>query len=210
MNAVMVHDPQLASDLIARRRASGLDRYDEVWDGVYVMSPMAKNEHQSLVTELSGAITSLVDWKGIGQTFAGANVSDRDEGWTQNYRIPDVLVFNTETSSIDCGTHWRGGPELAIEIVSPGDRTTEKREFYATVGTNELLVVDRDPWQLALYRLDSERNLARVGTSTMESSMKIASTMFPVSFALNGKSSSLDVFGPDNDLVRAIKLATKD
>ena len=44
--SLLVSDPELKERLLAERRASGGDRYDEVWDGVYVMSPLADDEHQ--------------------------------------------------------------------------------------------------------------------------------------------------------------------
>jgi len=46
-----------------------------------------------------------------------------------------------------------GGPDFAVEILNPGDRTPEKLPFYASVNVRELLVVDRDPWSLELFRL---------------------------------------------------------
>jgi len=55
--------------------------------------------------------------------------------------VPDVLVFSNDTAAIDRKSHWLGGPELAIEIVSPGDKTLEKLDFYAAVKTQELLVI---------------------------------------------------------------------
>ena len=39
--ALMVLDPTAEKRLKAERQASGLDRYDEVWEGVYVMVPLA-------------------------------------------------------------------------------------------------------------------------------------------------------------------------
>ena len=47
--SVVVNDENFANELIAQRQASGADRYDEVWEGVYMMSPIANNEHQALV-----------------------------------------------------------------------------------------------------------------------------------------------------------------
>ena len=46
--ALVSIDPIELASLIRDRRESGGDRYDEVWDGVYVMSPLADNEHQQL------------------------------------------------------------------------------------------------------------------------------------------------------------------
>ena len=48
MTAIL-NDEALLNGLIDRRRACGGDRHDEVWEGVYVMSPPANNEHQELI-----------------------------------------------------------------------------------------------------------------------------------------------------------------
>ena len=165
--SVLINDEAFASELISQRQGTGIDRNDEVWDGIYIKSPIANNEHQSLATELSGSLVTIIDWKGLGRTLAGANVSDRRADWTTNYRIPGVLVFLNETVAQDCGTHWFGGPDFVVEIVSPGDRTLEKLVFYASVETRELLVIDRDPWQLTLYRLSNSKKLVPVAVSSI-------------------------------------------
>ncbi|MCC7335769.1 MAG: hypothetical protein IT422_11770 [Pirellulaceae bacterium] len=41
----MILDPQLQRELIAQRALTGADRYDEVWEGVTMLSPMANNQH---------------------------------------------------------------------------------------------------------------------------------------------------------------------
>ena len=113
----------------------------------------------------------------------GANITDLEEGWTHNYRCPDVVVFLKEGRAIDRGTHFLGGPDFAVEIVSEFDRSREKLPFYARVGVRELLLVDRDPWVLELFRLQEDR-LMPVGRSTLESPDVLASTVLPLSFGL--------------------------
>ncbi len=151
--AALITDPQLAERLIAERKATGADKYDEVWDGVYNMSPLANNEHQKLATKLASILTQVVEEAGLGQVFAGANVSDRESYWEQNYRCPDVLVFLSDNHAQDRDTHWFGGPDLAIEVASVGDRSYEKLEFYAKVNTHEVIIIDRHPWAITLFRL---------------------------------------------------------
>ncbi len=209
--AVMIQDETICETLIRERRASGCDRYDEVWNGVYVMSPMANNEHQHLATKLAIALTTAIDDKGLGATLAGANVSDRDDDWAKNYRIPDVLVFSTGTTAIDRGSHWMGGPDLAIEVTSPGEQVQEKLSFYASVGTKELLVVDRDPWQLTLYRISKNQILEISGRSIIDphstdSQRLLTSEIFPVSFALIAEPPVLRVTDHDNQIIREIAI----
>ncbi len=98
--------------------------------------------------------------------FPGVNLSDRDEGWEQNFREPDVAVFLRDGKAIDCGTHWRGAADFLVEIISPGERTRDKIPFYSSLGVVELLIIDRDPWTLELYRHQNGQ-LEKVGQSTL-------------------------------------------
>ena len=166
--SMIINDEAVAARLLEERRAKGLDGHDEVWDGVYVMSPLANNEHQRITTELAVFFHSIVNARGRGTVYPGANVSDRDDDWTKNYRVPDVLVFLNETKAEDRGTHWYGGPDFAVEIVSPGDRSLEKLDFYAKVNTRELLIIDRDPWRLTLFRRGDDAKMHSVASSTRE------------------------------------------
>lgn len=149
--AILVLDPILEERIKADR---GENPRDEVWDGVLVMSPVANLEHQDLTSDLIIIIRAILGSREAGRIQGPTNVSDRDEGWTENYREPDVAVYLPGNPARDCGTHWVGGPDLAIEILSPGDRARDKGPFYAGVGVREFLVIDRDPWGLELYRPD--------------------------------------------------------
>jgi len=181
--ALMVLDPCEAQRLKAERQANGLDRYDEVWEGVYMMAPLANNEHQDIQLELAFALRSAIGLPKVARVQAGANVSDREHGWKQNYRCPDVVVVYAGSAVRDCDTHWVGGPDFCIEIVSPGDRSRDKLDFYAAVGVRELLIVDRDPWSLELYRLKQGR-LEPVGWSDPAANASLPSEVVPVQFRL--------------------------
>ncbi|MBW3539764.1 MAG: Uma2 family endonuclease [Planctomycetes bacterium] len=154
--SMIVADPDIRDHLIEQRRAAGHDRYDEVWEGTYVIMPLPTDEHQHVTTALATIFQTVLGWIGAALVRAGVNVSDRLEGWKENYRCPDVAVFLKETRAINDGTHWLGGPDFGVEIRSPDNRTYEKLEFYAKVLTRELLVVGRDPWTLELYRLQGD------------------------------------------------------
>lgn len=169
--------------IIRRRRALGLDRYDEVWNGVYVMSPIADNDHQEITGLFTWAIRDAIGRNSPTRVFPGANVSDQIDRWTKNFRVPDVLVFSPGNTAEDRGTHWLGGPDFAIEIVSRDDHSREKLEFYAKVGVRELLLIDRKPWRLELFR-ERDGRLESVGTSDEETSGIIDSEVLPLSFRL--------------------------
>jgi len=181
--AILITDPLLEAELLAQRRASGGDRFDEVWEGVYMMAPLANNEHQGLAADLGAIAKLVVGWPWGAQVYVGVNVSDREQDWESNFRCPDVAVFLAGTQAQDCGTHWFGGPDFAAEILSPRDRSREKLAFYASVGVRELLLIDRDPWQLELYRLKGKK-LRLVGTSEPKQASLLASKVLPLSLRL--------------------------
>src|SRR5207249_2384332 len=105
----------------------------------------------------------------VAAVYAGVNVSDREVKWRKSFRCPDVAVFFPGNPAQDRKTHWFGGPDFAIEIISPYDRSRRKLPFYAKVGVRELLLVDRRPWALELYRLEANA-LQPVGRSTPDTS----------------------------------------
>lgn len=157
-------------------------RHDEVWEGVLYVPPIANNEHQQLVMDICYAFASVVN-RGNDQVLPGCNVSDRVANWTHNYREPDVAVYLATNPATNCGTHWAGGPDLAVEVVSPGEDPRLKLGFYEQVNTRELLIVERDPWAVEMYQLQSGA-LVLVGSSTDANGLVLTSTVLPLTFAL--------------------------
>ena len=181
--SLIISDPEIAQCLRAEHEATDGAKHDEVWDGVYVMSPLPNNEHLILSSELWLVFRTLLKVSGSGIAYNGVNVSDREHGWEKNYREPDVAVFLSGNPSKDCGTHWRGGPDMVVEILSPNDRAREKLDFYARLGVREFLVVDRDPWTLELYQADAG-SLKIVGRSTIGHPGELNSVVLPITFRL--------------------------
>jgi Uma2 family endonuclease len=180
---LQIDDPKLAAKLLKKRRLSGGDRYDEVWDGIYIMSPLANDEHQMLVTDLSAIFSIIIGFPGLGQVRAGVNVSDRAKGWRDNYRCPDVAVRLNNGLAKILKNHWVGGPDFCIEIVSKGDRSRKKFDFYSAIGTRELLIVDREPWSLELFRLQ-DCQLVSVSVSRVGTPATLTSEVLPFTFRL--------------------------
>ncbi|MGA2798203.1 MAG: hypothetical protein ABSE63_11525 [Thermoguttaceae bacterium] len=44
--AVLITDPSLEERFIGERKICGSDRWNEVWEGVYIADPLPNNEHQ--------------------------------------------------------------------------------------------------------------------------------------------------------------------
>jgi Uma2 family endonuclease len=182
MDTTILDSDELA-DRVRAAAESHQNNKDEVWDSVWVELPRVNNEHQAIVGDLATIFQVTIGWTGLGQVRPGVNVSDRVEQWEHNFRCPDVVVYLNGTTARNFNTHWLGGPDFAVEVVSPNDRTREKFGFYAKVGTRELLMVDRDPWILELYRLQ-DGVLRLVGKSSLNRPDFLISEVLPFSFCL--------------------------
>jgi Uma2 family endonuclease len=74
-----------------------------------------------------------------------------------------------------------GGPDLLLEIYSPGDETYQKIDWYGEQGVRELVIINRDTKGVELYRHDGE-SLKPVGTSPSGSIEAVESTLLPLCF----------------------------
>lgn len=181
MSQVKILDPGVCRELIENRQRRGLDHHDEVWNGIYIVNPLANNPHQGLVCSFCTVFSAVVVPPKGGQVLPGANVSDRQEGWEHNYRDPDVVVVLKNGHAIDCGTHWLGGPDFLVEVHSPGDQTEEKIPFYSQIQVQELLIVHRDDRHLRLLHYDG-RSLVEVGRSDEQNAQWLTSKVLPLAF----------------------------
>ena len=173
--------------IIRQRKKTGASRWDEVWDGIYFVSPLPNIEHQDLSGKLYRALCDALSDRAGVSVLPPVNISDREEHWEKNYRCPDASVFLPGNPAQNRGTHWLGGPDFAVEILSPGDRARLKLPFYAKVGVREVLLIDRRPWTLELHqRIGNEFNL--VGTSRLDGSEPLASEALGLTFRLVARS----------------------
>jgi Uma2 family endonuclease len=183
MGPILVLDPVAQKDFLAQRRSTGADRYDEVWEGVYVMSPLPSLEHQRIVRRLTIVFDQIVESLGKGEMFPGANLTDRVANWEVNFRCPDIVVVLDESRVNNLESAIVGGPEFLVEVASPGDRWPQKLDFYASIGVQELLVIDRDTREFELFRL-IDKALSNVGSSIESSPVELTSEVLPLTFQL--------------------------
>ena len=148
MRAVLVH---VTDQELAHRRSIGLDRWDEMWEGVLHMTPAPSLEHQRILGQLVVFLEPLLRSLKRGTLLPGINVFRTPT----NYRIPDLtfVAAGREDVLSDAGVREGGSPDAVIEIRSPEDETYEKFPFYAAIGTREVIVIDRDTKRPEIYRL---------------------------------------------------------
>jgi Uma2 family endonuclease len=131
----------------------GVDRWDEMWEGVLHMSPAPSDEHQRILTELIAFLLPLLKRGARGILRAGINVF-RESGAEEDYRIPDLTFVAAGREAILRTDGVRGGgPDAVIEIRSPGDESYEKLAFFAGLGVREVVVLDRDSKRPEVFRL---------------------------------------------------------
>jgi Uma2 family endonuclease len=126
----LVLDPP--KELLERRQRSGLDRLDEVWDGVLHMVPAPSYAHADLESQLHmilGPLAKQAGLKMIGQSNLGEGEHD--------FRVPDSALHRPGASGV-----WHPTAPLVVEIVSPGDESWEKLPFYAAHAVEEVLILD--------------------------------------------------------------------
>ena len=119
--------------MIARRKELGLDRFDEVWNGEYHMSPGPSGPHALIDSALIVLLAPYAQAAGLLSTTA-FNLGDPTD-----FRVPDGGYHRSAPSGV-----WVQTAAIVVEIVSPDDETYAKFDFYAARGVEEILVVDPD------------------------------------------------------------------
>lgn len=178
---VMILDEARSKQYLRERSAEPTGRRrEEVWDGVTFIMPEANAEHADLAAFFIWAFRTVFRPRDGHRVSGPINVSDRASDWTHNYRAPDVSLYLAETKARLLDSHWFGGPDFALEVVSPNDKSRDKLGFYAKVGTREVLILDRQPWVMELYSLIEGR--LELSATTKPGGAPIASTVTPFTF----------------------------
>jgi Uma2 family endonuclease len=131
----VVLDPPTSGfeELLERRRRSGLERFDEVWDGVLHMAPAPLGEHADISQQLAEQLGPRARAAGLWPTMGEFNLGESEN----DYRVPDGGLHRERLRGV-----WHHTAALVVEITSPNDESWEKLPFYAAHGVDEVLIVD--------------------------------------------------------------------
>lgn len=142
--------------LLAHRRSLGLDLRDEVWDGVYVMAPFAHRRHGRVKSDLVYAVEGRARQVGLrgGDSF---NLGREDD-----YRVPDAGWHREAADGV-----FVPSAALVLEVLSPGDQTYAKLDFYAAHGVEELLVADPEERTVRCWHLADGGYLEHPGSALL-------------------------------------------
>jgi Uma2 family endonuclease len=151
---------EVTAEELARRKLTGVDRWDEMWEGILHMPPAPNREHQRILDELIIFLLPLLRRRGRGTFQSGINVFD-DASPKENYRVPDATFVSSGHEKVLAQDGTRGGgPDAVIEVRSPGDESYEKLPFFASLGVREVVVIDRDAKKPEVFRLAGQQYLA--------------------------------------------------
>jgi Uma2 family endonuclease len=142
--------PELEA-LIERRRNAGVDRLDEVWQGVRHMVPGPSFEHARISQQLAVLLGPLAAAAGLLPTMSAFNLG----GSEQDFRVPDGGLHRPGAAGV-----WLPTAAVVVEILSPDDESRQKLPFYAKHHVDEVVLVDpaeRAATWLALRDGDYER-----------------------------------------------------
>lgn len=132
MPTLVLDPPPIELQELLERRW-GADIRDEVWEGVLHMNPGPDSRHARLqvhVMELLGPLARARVLVPLGNFNLGR---------ADDYRIPDGGLVRPGPDAV-----YKPTAALVLEVVSPGDETWQKLQFYAAHEVDEVLIVDAD------------------------------------------------------------------
>jgi len=149
MKAVM---PTVLPEVVALRKRTGADRWDEMWEGVLHMPPAPNPDHQDFEWSLEAYLRTRWAPERKAKVYHNVNVAPPG-GWPDDYRIPDLVILLPASGAVRKDTYFEGPPDVVVEIRSPGDESLEKLPFYASLGVPEVWIIDRDTKDPTIHTL---------------------------------------------------------
>jgi Uma2 family endonuclease len=159
----LITDDAVAENVIRQRRADGLDAYDEMWEGVYHVVPAGSRRHGEAQ---AGVLSVLREWTWPprpGMAHGSVVVTGPvNIGTPDSYRVPDAAIL---TAGLDDDAVFVPTALLVVEVLSPGDDTFKKFDFYLSCGIDEIVVVDPENRTVELHATGRYLGYAEVDRS---------------------------------------------
>lgn len=130
-------------------------RYELVRGELRQMTP-AGSAHGFIAARLLGSLQRHVDANNLGRTYA-AETGFKISSEPDTVRAPDAAFVSRERveQAGEVAGYWPGAPDLAVEVVSPGDahsEVVEKALAWLDAGCRMVLVVDPKNRIVTVYR----------------------------------------------------------
>jgi Uma2 family endonuclease len=144
-------------------------RYELVAGRLIRMSPVGYL-HGKIVLQFAALLGRYLESRGVGT--AVIEVGFKLASNPDTVRAPDLAFIRQERiPPLDPKGFWEGPPDLAVEVLSPQDRSSdvqEKVEEYLSGGVTLVLVVDPDSKSVVAYRRLSPPVALRAGDDVLE------------------------------------------
>jgi Uma2 family endonuclease len=154
-----------ADELLAMPTGMG-KRYELVAGELRVMSPFGWRQG-IFVSRLSATLSAYVDQNDLGVVF-GADTGFRLASDPDTVRAPDVSFVakrNMPAEEPKDG-FWPGAPDLAVEVLSPGDRTDEvdeKVDAWLSAGCSAVWIVNPKLKTVTVYLSRADAHVRAAG-----------------------------------------------
>jgi Uma2 family endonuclease len=154
-----------ADELIAMPTGMG-KRYELVAGELRVMSP-AGWRHGKITSRLNSWLHSYVEQQALGIVF-GAETGFRLASDPDTVRAPDVSFVATRNIPKEEPKEgfWPGAPDLAVEVLSPGDRTgevDEKIDAWLAAACAAVWIVNPKLKTITVYRSHADVQIKAAG-----------------------------------------------
>ena len=141
-------------------------RYELVRGEVRKMTP-AGNEHGKIAALVTVSLGQHVLANRLGVVYA-AETGFRLASDPDTVRAPDAaFVCQARLDAVGAvAGYWPGAPDLAVEVVSPGDRygeVAEKVADWLAAGTQMVVVVEPQQRTVAVHRISGAVDVLREG-----------------------------------------------
>jgi Uma2 family endonuclease len=139
---------------MARPQCEG--RIEELLDGELVVSPTARWRHNEIALLLATQLTASLQAGRLGGVSGPQTVVLA----AHQAPAPDLCVILTGRLHIIRDGYPHGAPDLAIEILSPSNRSNDlirKKRIYAEHGVREYWIIDGDAETVTRYWLHRGR-----------------------------------------------------